>query len=105
MVVARILRTETCPLAEILHGILSGMAISAKEGDLDKYCLSNRTFERWRTLYCDINRLDPHHINQFDRARDKICTYLTRVINDMPIRPNLLREAREIADLSLAYSS
>lgn len=98
-------RTETCPIAELLHGILYDMAVSAKKGDLDKYRTANRTFERWREIYCARNYIDEHLTNPFDKSRDKICTYLTRVINNMPIRPNLLSEAREIADHSLEYSN
>jgi len=98
-------RTETCPLAEILHGILNDMAVSAKEGNLNAYRSANRTFEKWRALYCDRNYIDAHLANPFDKSRDKICTYLTQVINDLPIRPKLLREACEIADYSLAYSN
>lgn len=97
--------TETCPLAEILHGILYDMTVSAEKGNLDTYRSANRTFERWRSLYCDRNYIDAHLTNHFDKARDKICTYLTRVMNDMPLKPKLLREACEIADYSLAHSS
>ncbi len=102
MAVEQIQRIEPCPIAEVLHGILYGMANSAKKGDVENYRSANRTFERWRTIYCNRNHIDEHITNQWDRVRDKICTYLTRTINDMPVRPNLLREAYEIADYSLA---
>jgi hypothetical protein len=98
-------QVNTCPIAEILHAVLYEMAGSAKERDLKKYQAGNRTFERWREIYCSRNDIDPHLKTSWDAARDKICTYLTRAINDMPLRPRLLREAHEIADISLAHSS
>ena len=84
-----------------LYELVVRLVRCARANDLPDYSRVNRLFNITHTKYRSergpIRSSLEMTADRFDMARNKVSDYFTRLINDLPLKPELLETALELS--------